>query len=130
MNSRRFDHIDLRVFSLEEALPFYEKFLPALGFSRTSGSDDWRTFSLDAPDPTEFIWIVEERAHKPSENRVAMWADSRAEVDRVAKIVADAGGQVLEGPELCEDYGPNYYGFFFQDPCGNRWEICCRQVES
>ncbi|MBA3961921.1 MAG: VOC family protein [Chthoniobacterales bacterium] len=129
MNSRRFDHVDLRVRSLVEALPFYEKFLPALGFNRISGEGHWRTFSLAEPDPTEFVWIVEALSHQPNETRIAMWADSRAEVDRVAKIVADAGGRVLEGPELCEDYGPSYYAFFFEDSCGNRWEVCCRKAE-
>lgn len=126
VNSRRFDHIDLRVTSLAEALPFFEKFLPALGFARISGEGDWRTFSLVEPDPTEFIWIVEAPEHRPNENRIALWADSREEVNRVAKIVADAGGRVLEGPELCVDYSPDYYAFFFEDPCGNRWEVCCR----
>ena len=126
VNSRRFDHIDLRVTSLAEALPFYENFLRALGFTRISGEGDWRTFSLAKPDPTEFVWIVEAPAHRPSDNRIALWADSREEVKRIAKIVADAGGRVLEGPELCVDYSPNYYAFFFEDPCGNRWEICCR----
>ena len=130
MNSRRFDHFDLRVTSLEQALPFYEKFLPALGFSHGRGEDDWRTFSLDEPDPTEFVWLVELPSHRPNENRIAMWADSRAEVDRLAQVVAEAGGRVLEGPELCEDYGPCYYAFFFQDPCGNRWEICCRKADA
>lgn len=129
MPGRRFDHIDLRVPSLVEALPFYEKFLPALGFTRISGKDNWRTFSGAEPDPTEFIWLVESPSHQPSETRVAMWAESRAEVDRVAGIVSEAGGRVLEGPELCKDYGPFYYAFFFQDPCGNRWEICCRKAE-
>lgn len=129
MKSRRFDHLDLRVNSLAEALPFYEKFLPALGFTRVSGEGDWRTFSLGEPDPTEFVWLVEAPAHRPNENRVALWAESRAEVDRVAKIVAEAGGRVLEGPELCEDYTPSYYAFFFEDGCGNRWEICCRKAD-
>ncbi len=128
MNSRRFDHIDLRVRSLEKALPFYEKFLPALGFSRLSSGDGWRTFSLAEPDPTEFIWLVEAPSHQPNETRIAMWADSREEVDRVARIVDQAGGRVLEGPELCADYSANYYACFFQDPCGNRWEICCRRA--
>lgn len=31
----KFSHIDLRVNNLESAMPFYEKLLPALGFTRT-----------------------------------------------------------------------------------------------
>jgi catechol 2,3-dioxygenase-like lactoylglutathione lyase family enzyme len=130
MKIRRFDHIDLRVTSFAEALPFYEKFLPALGFSRQSSGEGWKTFSLAEPDPVEFIWLVEAPSHRPNETRIALWADSREEVDRMARVVEQAGGLTLEGPELCEDYSPNYYAFFFQDPCGNRWEICCRKAQS
>ena len=33
----------------------------------------------------------------------------------------------LEGPEVCADYSPGYYAFFFEDPDGNKLEICCRE---
>jgi catechol 2,3-dioxygenase-like lactoylglutathione lyase family enzyme len=48
-------------------------------------------------------------------------------VDRVAKLVREAGGEALEGPEVCADYSPGYYAFFFEDPDGNKLEICCRE---
>ena len=48
-------------------------------------------------------------------------------MDRIAKLVRDAGGKNLEGPEVCEDYSPGYYAFFFEDPDGNKLEICCRE---
>jgi len=46
---------------------------------------------------------------------------------RIAKLVRDAGGKNLEGPEICVDYSPGYYAFFFEDPNGNKLEICCRE---
>ncbi len=41
-------------------------------------------------------------------------------------VVRQAGGQNLEGPEICAEYSPGYYAFFFEDPDGNKLEICCR----
>jgi catechol 2,3-dioxygenase-like lactoylglutathione lyase family enzyme len=50
-------------------------------------------------------------------------------VDRAAKLVREAGGKTLEGPEICVDYSPGYYAFFFEDPDGNKLEICCRESQ-
>jgi hypothetical protein len=44
----------------------------------------------------------------------------------VAKIVREAGGQNLEGPQIWPEYSPGYYALFFEDPDGNKLEICCR----
>ena len=46
-----FGHIDLRVPSFAEYLPFYEKLLPALGFTRTFHSTEWRVFAADGELP-------------------------------------------------------------------------------
>ena len=35
--------------------------------------------------------------------------------------------KILKGPEICKDYSPGYYAFFFEDPDGNKLEICCRE---
>jgi predicted lactoylglutathione lyase len=48
-------------------------------------------------------------------------------VDRLAKSVRKAGGKALEGPEICSEYSAEYYAFFFEDPDGNKLEICCRE---
>lgn len=47
MNSNPFSHIDLRVPGFAAALPFYEKLLPALGFTRTFHSARWRVFAAE-----------------------------------------------------------------------------------
>ena len=129
MQKRLFDHIDLRVRSLKEARPFYSAFLPAIGlpnFCETSigiACDCVR----DHPQP-EFIGLIEDPDHKPNRTRIAFWADSRDEVDRIAKVATDAGAKNIEGPMFCPEYSPTYYGFFFEDPGGNRLEVCCRAV--
>ena len=61
--------------------------------------------------------------HIANECRVAFWVESNSEVERLAAIVVRAGARNVEGP-LYED--PGYYAVFFEDPSGNRLEVCYR----
>jgi catechol 2,3-dioxygenase-like lactoylglutathione lyase family enzyme len=128
MKTRCFDHIDLRVTNMEAAREFYGKFLPQLGFVHESPGDDYYTFYAGGGErPLEFFCFSEDKNHRPNGTRIAFWADTREEVDQISKLVRDAGGKNLEGPEVCEDYSPGYYAFFFEDSDGNKLEICCRE---
>jgi catechol 2,3-dioxygenase-like lactoylglutathione lyase family enzyme len=68
---RLLDHIDLRVPSLPRARDFYDRLLPALGFT------DWQDvpagwISYCAPgNPSEFFGFIESPDHRPNENRIA-----------------------------------------------------------
>lgn len=113
---------------MEMAGKFYGEFLPQLGFVHESPGEDYLTFYAGGGErPLEFFCLSEDRNHRPNGTRIAFWADTREEVDLIAKLVRDAGGKNLEGPEVCEDYSPGYYAFFFEDPDGNKLEICCRE---
>jgi catechol 2,3-dioxygenase-like lactoylglutathione lyase family enzyme len=128
MKTRCFDHIDLRVKDMEAARKFYGKFLPELGFLHESPGDDFHTFYAGGSNRAlEFFGFTEDKTHRPNGTRIAFWADTREEVDLIAKLVRDAGGKNLEGPEVCKGYSPGYYAFFFEDPDGNKLEICCRE---
>jgi catechol 2,3-dioxygenase-like lactoylglutathione lyase family enzyme len=118
MKTRCFDHIDLRVKNMEVARKFYRKFLPQLGFVHeraepapvTASSDqvggDFHTFySAGGDRPSEFFGFTEDKNHQPNGTRIA----------------------ALEGPEICVDYSPGYYAFFFEDLDGNKLEICRRE---
>ena len=128
MKTRRFDHIDLRVKDMNAARSFYGKLLPALGFTHDRSDKEWGTFySVGGDKPSDFFGFIEDRNHQPNGIRIAFWAETRAEVDRIARLVREIGGQNLEGPEICSEYSPGYYAFFFEDPSGNKLEICCRE---
>ncbi|MEP7015790.1 MAG: VOC family protein [Verrucomicrobiota bacterium] len=128
MKTRRLDHIDLRVKDFGTAMKFYEKLLPELGFTCNRSDTKWATFYSVGPDkPSEFFGFTQDRRHQPNGTRIAFWADTRNEVDRIAKLVRKIGGKKLEGPEICKNYSPGYYAFFFEDPDGNKLEICCRE---
>ncbi len=114
---------------MQVARKFYGKFLPQLGFVHESPGEDFHTFySAGGDKPSEFFVFDEDKNHQPNGTRIAFWAETREEVDRVAKLVREAGGKALEGPEICVDYSPGYYAFFFEDPDGNKLEICCRET--
>ncbi len=123
---RRLDHIDLRVSSLAEVDAFYQALLPALGFTREVFIPGWLQFEAGDGAVTEFFGITESSAeHRPNENRIAFWAESVAEVDRLAEVAVQAGARNVEGPGY-EAEAETYYAVFFEDPCGNRLEICHR----
>ena len=124
---RLFDHIDLRVTNLIEAKRFYGAVLHALGFptfGETPIGIAWDAES-DHPKP-EFIGLIEDPNHRPTATRIAFWAESKEDVERIAKVVVAAGAHNIEGPEFCPEYTPTYYAVYFDDPCGNRLEVCCR----
>ena len=127
MMTRHFDHIDLRVKDMEVAKRFYGKLLPELGFVHESPGEDFHTFYSAGDRPSEFFGYTKDRDHQPNGTRIAFWAETRAEVDRIARFIREIGGKNLEGPEVCIDYSPGYYAFFFEDPDGNKLEICCRE---
>ena len=61
------------------------------------------------------MWLDPVSGHRGGANRIAFWADSEEEVNRLGKIVMEAGARVVEGPEYCHDYTPGYYAVFFED---------------
>jgi len=104
MKTRCFDHIDLRVKNLEGAIRFYGQFLPQLGFIRERHEPSPRPeaggyfhtfYSAGADKPSEFFAFDEDKDHQPNRTRIAFWADTREEVDRIAELVRQAGGKNL-----------------------------------
>lgn len=121
---RRLDHIDLRVPRLSDVEPFYTQLLSALGFIQDLTISDWLQYYLAGEGATEFFGVTESPEHRPNENRISFWAVNKEEVDSFAKLLHEIGAQNIEGPAF--EYGPSYYAVFFEDPCGNRLEICYR----
>jgi catechol 2,3-dioxygenase-like lactoylglutathione lyase family enzyme len=124
---RLFDHIDLRVRNRARAQEFFGKVLPAIGFALDKSAEQWGAFEKDgAGKPSEFFGFTEDANHRPNDTRIAFWAETREQVDYVAQVAREAGGRNLEGPQIWPEYSPGYYAFFFEDPDGNKLEICCR----
>jgi len=128
MKERYLDHIDLRVRDFARARTFYGSLLPALGFSRDRSDSEWGTFySVGGDQPSAFFGFTVDPQHQPNGNRIAFWASSREELDQIAALVREIGARNIEGPGICAEYSPGYYAVFFEDPDGNKLEVCCRQ---
>jgi catechol 2,3-dioxygenase-like lactoylglutathione lyase family enzyme len=127
MSRRLFDHIDLRVRNRAAAQRFYAQILPAIGFRVDKSGTKWGLFEAEGETAVDFFGFTEEADFEPNGNRIAFWAEGRSAVDKVAEVVRRAGGKKIEGPELCLEYSPGYYAVFFEDPDGNKLEVCCRE---
>ena len=125
--TRLFDHIDLRVSNRAKAQQFYAKVLPVIGFRVDKSGERWGLFEDEGTAAVEFFGFIEEVDHRPNGNRIAFWAPSREAVTKAAAMVREAGGKNIEGPELCTEYSPGYYAVFFEDPDGNKLEVCFRE---
>lgn len=128
MKARYLDHIDLRVRDMKAAREFYGKLLPALGFTRDRSDPKYGIFYAVGGDASSaFFAFEEDRQQQPNQTRIAFWAETRDEVDDVAKILREIGAKNIEGPAIEPEYSPGYYACFFEDPDGNKLEICCRE---
>lgn len=127
MSTRLFDHIDLRVKNRKAAQGFYAQILPAIGFRVDKSGEEWGLFEAEGGKAVEFFCFEEAADHQPNGNRIAFWTSSREAVDKAAEVIRKAGGRNIEGPELCVEYSPGYYAVFFEDPDGNKLEVCHRE---
>jgi hypothetical protein len=117
--------MDVRVRNLAVVREFYMTLMPALGFTRQRYVDGWLSFEAAGSGKTDFFGLTESTQHVPNECRIAFWAESNRDVDRLADIAVRACARNVEGPGY--DEGPGYYAVFFEDPSGNRLEICHRE---
>jgi catechol 2,3-dioxygenase-like lactoylglutathione lyase family enzyme len=128
MKTRYLDHIDLRVKNFDQARHFYARLLPRLGFSCDRSDQDWGTFYAVGEDrASAFFGFTTDPNHQPNGTRIAFWAESRSDLDRIGHELRSLGAKNIEGPELCAEYSPGYYAVFFEDPDGNKLEICFRE---
>jgi lactoylglutathione lyase len=120
-------HVDLRVRDRRKATQFYDAILNLLGAVKDEGETftTWQIPPPDAPDDweaTEWFGITEDPGMTPGATRIAFDAPSRGTVDAISVYLPAIGAQNIELPDLT--YGPHYYACFFEDPDGNKLEIC------
>jgi catechol 2,3-dioxygenase-like lactoylglutathione lyase family enzyme len=126
------DHIIVNVNDYAAAKKFYAWLMPQIGYPKVMSYDQ-----ADTDVTTGFfgddgsIWLrpsdPEFRGDKFHRHRVglceiAFEADSRAQIDDLAKQIPANGGTVTDPPKEY-DYLPGYYSVFFTDPDGLKLEL-------
>ncbi len=132
------DHIQITVRDLDAAVPFYDAFLPLLGFSlqkktaATLEEHDFRVVEYSHPrlaialtsPRTAFLHETVHRRRPGSLHHLAFRADSREEVDRIHEALKEKGAHIVTPPKLYPEYHPaGYYAVFFKDPDGIKYEV-------
>jgi catechol 2,3-dioxygenase-like lactoylglutathione lyase family enzyme len=131
------DHIQITVKDLDKAEPFYDKFLPILGFDlgrKSKGrvvKHDFEVieyfhplliFGINSPREAFKEEIVHRR--KPGAlHHLAFKAESKEEVDRLSLLIKEIDAHIVEGPQFFPQHGEHYYAVFFKDPDGIKYEI-------
>ena len=126
-SKRLFSHVDLRVRDAQRARAFYSALFAPLGMQADVGTN-FTSYSIDpdAPDAEqEWFGFTEDAGMEPGSGRLSFWAETRDTVDRMAEAARAAGARAIEGPALESQYAPTYYAVFFEDPDGNKLEVCC-----
>lgn len=131
------DHIQITVRNIDVAAPFYDKMMTLLGFeidrkvSATIEEHEFEVveylhphlaFAITSPR-NAFVDDVIHRRKPGALHHLAFKADSRAEVDRLHLELKAIGAQIVGGPKLWPEHGPDYYAVFFKDPEGIKYEI-------
>ena len=123
-------HVFLTVNDLARSGPFYKALMPRLGYP---GVWEWEGGgSLGFLSPGGSFWIKQaDPAHAGatfSKDRVglcevAFRAESRAQVDALARDLPGIGASILDPPREYPEYVPGYYAVFFADPDGIKLEL-------
>jgi catechol 2,3-dioxygenase-like lactoylglutathione lyase family enzyme len=125
------DHLMINANRYEASVEFYSWLMPQIGYPEKheyGGEDPMTGFS----GPGGSLWLSNSATNLRSDNfnkrrvglrEIAFRADSRAQVDAVAKEVEDHGGKILDAPQEYPQYRPDYYSVFFTDPDGLKLEV-------
>ena len=137
------DHIQITVKDMKIAVPFYDKFLPLLGFDpkkKVSAVIEEHEFHVvEYSHPLLAFAITSPRSafakdtihrRKPGAlHHLAFKTDSRDEVDKLYAQLMEIGATIVTPPKIYPEYSSNYYALFFKDIEGIKYEIVCTKTE-
>ncbi|MBZ4023221.1 hypothetical protein CKO11_12210 [Rhodobacter sp. TJ_12] len=128
MRRRGVNHIELSVRDYEASVAFYDALFGWLGYSSFWTLDvGYRStyYMAGLPFPHSYIGLqpaqsgakMDFAARPVGLHHLALWARSRAEVDRFYNdFLIPRGVAVSDAPAAYDLYAPGYYAVFFDDP--------------
>lgn len=136
------DHIQITVKDLTIAEPFYDVFLPLLGFNIENKvkafieEHDFHvveythpllSFAITSPR-TAFINDTIHRRKPGALHHLAFKSNSRSEIDRLYIELKKIDANIVNPPKIYSEYGEHYYALFFKDLEGIKYEIVCTKA--
>jgi len=117
-----YDHIGLKVGSLDASVRFYTAALAPLGYVLCSHDDSGAGFGpADAPA----LWLYPHKGPTGPGAHIAFRAPDHDAVKRFHGAGLKAGGRDNGGAGPRADYSPTYFAAFLIDPDGNNIEAVC-----
>lgn len=120
-------HLSFAVRDLARSAAFYDAVFRPLGYVRVWADDTAVGYGYAGGGDKFAIKLRTENQGIPGDGfHAAFAAPSREAVHEFYEAAMAHGGQDNGAPELCVDYGPDYYAAFVLDPDGYRIEavIC------
>lgn len=124
-------HVFITVKDIARSRPFYERLMPRLGYPGAWQFDDAGT-SLGFLGAGGSFWIKQGDPRFAADTfdkdrvglcEIAFRAESREQVDALARDLVGWGGTILDPPRAYPEYVPGYYAVFFADPDGIKLEV-------
>lgn len=126
-------HVEIYVSDLERSAQFWGWLLERLGFTAYQSWDAGRSWRLGA---TYLVFVQAGAEHldvpyhrcRPGLNHVALWAESREEVDALTTELRQRGASILYPDRHPHAGGPDSYTVFFEDPDRIKVEVVAANV--
>jgi glyoxylase I family protein len=124
-------HVFLTVNDLARSRAFYAQLMPRLGYPAV-GEYPGAADSIGFMGNGGSLWLKQAPARFAGETfskdrvglcELAFRAESRDQVDALARDVEGFGGAILDPPRDYPEYVPGYYAVFFSDPDGIKLEL-------
>ena len=125
------NHLMINVNRFDRAKPFYSWLMPQIGYPNTMDYPDGGKRGVGFYGEGGSFWVQEAEPqfrvdtfhrHRVGLCEIALNAESRAQIDKLAAEIPAHGGAITDPPREY-DYAPGYYAVFFVDPDGLKLEL-------
>ncbi len=126
------DHVSISVPDLDQARPFYDAVMAALGVSQVYDRPDAIGYGVRCDSIEDFHTCLaiyaSANANVDDKRHWCFKATTRQQVVEFHRAGLAHGGRDNGAPAL-RHYHPTYFGAFLHDPFGNRIEAVCHRAE-
>ncbi len=124
-----FSYMTLGARDFDAAVAFYDRLLPAIGWSRFASHEGFAGYGPGGDGSGQTLWVCRPfdgaEASRGNGTMVAFGAGTRAEVDAFHAAAMAAGGANEGDPGPRPQYTPDWYAAYLRDPTGNKLAIVC-----